>query len=91
MNWKKFLLLFVRNVVMGVFFGAAGLGLFGYLIAGQEGFANAAYWGAMLGLIGGVFSGITLLYRFWEQPGNYQMFPEYNWFVKKDDEKDKDL
>ena len=91
MNWKIFFLLFFRNVVLGVIFGAVALGLFGYLIAGQESFANAAYWGAILGLIGGVSSGIVLLYRFWEQPGNYQIFPEYSWFVKKDDEHQKDL
>ena len=87
MNWKTFLLLFIRNIVLGVLLGAAALGLFGYLIAGQEGLIGGAYWGAILGLIGGVFSGITLLYRFWGHPGNYAMFPEYNWFVKKEDEK----
>jgi hypothetical protein len=90
MNWKIFLYLFVRNVFLGIVLGAAALGLFGYLVGGQEGLINGAYWGAVLGLIGGVFSGITLLYRFWEQPGNYQMFPEYSWFIKKEEEK-KDL
>jgi hypothetical protein len=90
MNWKFFFYLFFRNVVLGIVLGAAALGLFGYLVGGQEGFINGAYWGAILGLIGGVFSGITLLYRFWEQPGNYHLFPEYNWFVKKEEEK-KDL
>jgi membrane associated rhomboid family serine protease len=90
MNWKIFLYLFFRNVVLGIVIGAAMLGIFGYVVGGQVGFINGAYWGAVLGLIGGVFSGITLLYRFWEQPVNYQMFPEYNWFVKKEEEK-KDL
>ena len=90
MNWKMFLLLFLRNIVLGVVLGAAALGLFGYFLAAQAGFIGGVYWGAILGLIGGVFSGITLLYRFWEQPGNYRMFPEYNWFVKKDEDHKKD-
>lgn len=87
MNWKIFLYLFVRNVVLGVVLGTVILGVFGLVVGGQEGMVNGAYWGAVLGLIGGVFSGITVLFRFWEQPGNYQMFPEYNWFVKKEEEK----
>ena len=86
MNWKIFLYLFFRNVVLGVVLGAVALGLFGFLVGGQVGLVNGAYWGATLGLIGGVFSGITILFRFWEQPGNYEMFPEYNWFVKKEEE-----
>ena len=90
MSWKTFFLMFLRNILLGVVIGALGLGLFGYLIGGQAGFVGGAYWGAILGLIGGVFSGITWLYRFWGHPGNYQMFPEYNWFVKKEEEK-KDL
>jgi len=87
MNWKIFLLIFVRNVFLGIILGTLVLGLFGYLVGGQEGLINGAYWGAILGLIGGVFSGITLMYSFWGHPGNYQMFPEYNWFVKKEEEK----
>lgn len=87
MNWKIFFLGFFRNIVLGVVLGAMILGLFGYLLAGQAGFVNGAYWGAILGLIGGVMSGITSLFSFWGQPGNYVMFPEYNWFIKKEDEK----
>jgi hypothetical protein len=48
------------------------------------------YWGAILGLIGGVSSGVALLYLFWEHPGNFQMLPEYWWFVNKDEEKEND-
>jgi membrane associated rhomboid family serine protease len=90
MNWKIFFYVFIRNIVLGIVLGAVALGLFGLIIAGQEGFIGGVYWGAIVGLIGGVLSGLMMSYRFWERPGNYQMFPEYNWFVKKEEEK-KDL
>ena len=90
MEWKVFVLKFFRNVLLGIVIGALVLGFFGYLIAGQEGLIGGAYWGAILGLIGGVFSGIVLLFQFWGHAENYQMFPEYNWFVKKEEDK-KDL
>jgi hypothetical protein len=87
MNWKIFFLKFFRNILFGVFLGALALGIFGYLVGGQAGLVNGAYWGAILGLIGGFFSGTTLFFKFLGQPGNYQYFPEYNWFIKRDEEK----
>ena len=85
MEWKIFFLKFFRNVVLGVVLGTVALALFGYLLAGKEGAINGAYWGAILGLISGFFSGITILARFWGNDGNYEKFPEYNWFIKKED------
>ncbi len=87
MNWKIFFLKFFRNILLGVFLSALALGVFGYLVGGPVGLANGAYWGAVLGLIAGFFSGFTLLFDFWGGPGNYQFFPEYHWFVKKEEEK----
>ncbi len=87
MNWKIFFLKFFRNIVLGVAFCTLILGLLGYLLAGLEGAVNAAYWGVALGLIGGFFSGIVIYAKFWEKPGIYHMYPDYNWFVKTDEHK----
>ena len=86
MKWKIFFLAFLRNVILWIILGAIALGLFGFLLAGKVGAINGAYWGAIFGLLGGSFSGMALLVRFWEQPGNYQMIPEYSWFIKKEEE-----
>jgi hypothetical protein len=86
MDWKIFFLIFFRSVILGIVLGSVALGLFGYLLAGKEGAINGAYWGAILGLIGGFFSAFVLIFaRFWGNGGNYEKFPEYNWFVKKED------
>jgi hypothetical protein len=90
MDWKIFILKFFRNILLGVIFGTLALGILGFLLAGKEGAINGAYWGAVLGLIGGFFSGIVLLARFWGSGENIQMFPEYNWFVKKDEHNKED-
>ena len=84
MEWKIFFLKFFQNVVLGIVLGTLALGLFGYLLAGKEGAINGAYWGAVLGLIGGFFSGFTILARFWGNADNYEKFMEYNWFIKKE-------
>jgi len=90
MNWKIFFLKFFRNLVLGVVIGVVVLGIFGYLLAGKEGMINMAYWGVALGLIGGFSSGLGIIFeaKFWGE-GNYKIFPEWNWFVKKSDDKEK--
>lgn len=87
MNWKPFLFKFLRNVVLGVVFSIVLLGAFGYLLGGREGLVNMVYWGIALGLIGGFFSGIGVMFEagFWEK-GNFRIFPEWNWFIKKSDD-----
>ena len=84
MNWKIFFIKFLRNLVLGVIMGVVLLGGFGYLLAGMEGLVNMAYWGVALGLMGGFSSGLGILFeaKFWEE-GNYQILPEWNWFIKK--------
>ena len=92
MNWKIFFIKFVRNVILGVIAGVLLLGVFGYILAGREGMINMAYWGVALGLIGGFSSGLGIIFeaRFWEDGKNVQMFPEWNWFVKKSDNEKHD-
>lgn len=91
MNWKIFLFKFLRNVVIGVIFGVVLLGAFGYLLAGKEGLINMAYWGIALGLIGGFFSGIGVMYEaeFWSKDDNYKIFPGWIWFIKDSNDKNK--
>jgi hypothetical protein len=91
MNWKIFLIKFIRNVVLAVLLGVVLMGGFGYLLSGKEGLVNMAYWGLAIGLIGGFFSGIGLIFesKFWGD-GNFQIMPEWNWFIKKsEDDKQK--
>ena len=90
MNWKIFFIKFVRNVILGVIAGVLLLGVFGYILAGREGMINMAYWGVALGLIGGFSSGLGIIFeaKFWGD-GNYKIFPEWNWFVKKSDDNEK--
>jgi hypothetical protein len=89
MNWKIFLLKFLRNVVVGLVIGMVALSIFGYLLAGKEGAANMTYWGLALGLLGGFASGIGVLFEagYWGRGENIQNLPEWNWFVKKDEER----
>ena len=91
MDWKIFLLKFLRNVMLGMVFGAVVLGIFGYMLAGTEGAVNGAYWGLALGLIGGFASGIGVFYEasYWGKGENVQKLPEWNWFVKKPEQKKK--
>lgn len=85
MDWKTFFLKFFRNLVISIVLCVAGLGLFGYLLGGREGLVNMMYWGLALGLLGGFSYGIGFIFqaKFWGEDGNYKLFPEWNWFVKK--------
>ena len=88
MNWKIFVFQFLRNVVLGVLIGVFALSLFGYLLAGKEGAVNMAYWGVALGLLGGFASGIGVLFEanYWGKGENIQNLPEWNWFIKQEDD-----
>ena len=59
----KFLLVLVGGTVLG----ALILGLFGYLLAGRQGFVNMAYWGLALGFLGSISQGFAMLIgaHFW--------------------------
>ena len=87
MNWKTFLLKFLRNVILGVIFSVVVLGGLGYLLGGKDGLVNMVYWGIALGVIGGFFSGIGVMFEaeFWNKDSHYKIFPEWNWFIKKSD------
>ena len=91
MNWKTFFLKFFRNVVLGLIFSVGVLGLFGYLLGGKDGLVNMVYWGIALGLIGGFFSGIGVMFEaeFWNKDSHYKIFPEWGWFIKKSNDDQK--
>lgn len=91
MNWKTFFLKFFRNLVISVVLCVAVLGLLGYLVGGTVGLVNMMNWGLVLGLLGGFSFGIGMIFqaKFWGGEGNYKMFPEWNWFIKKSDDDQK--
>lgn len=61
MDWKIFIIRFVRNLILFTGLSTLVMGGFGYLLAGREGFFNLAAWGVALGLLGSVSSGLALL------------------------------
>jgi len=91
MNWKTFLLKFLRNVVISVVLCVVVLGLFGYLLSGTVGLVNMMYWGLAFGLLGGFSWGIGMIFeaKFWGGEGNYKILPEWNWFIRNSDDDQK--
>ena len=91
MKWKTFFIQFFRNLVISVVFCVGLLGLLGYLLGGTVGLVNMMYWGLALGLLGGFSFGIGMIFqaKFWGGEGNYEIFPEWSWFIKKSDENQK--
>lgn len=61
MDWKKFFVMYLRNVLLAMLLGGVLLGGCGYLLAGKEGASNLAVWGLLLGLMGGVSGGMFML------------------------------
>jgi len=88
MSWKTFFLKFFRNIGISIVFCVGILGLLGYLLGGTVGLVNMAFWGLALGLLGGFSIGLGMIFqaKFWGGEGNYKMFPEWRWFIKKSDD-----
>jgi len=61
MDWKKFIVRFLRNVIVFTALSTLLLGVFGYFLSGREGFINMAAWGIALGLVGSFSSGLAML------------------------------
>lgn len=91
MNWKTELLKFLRNLVICIVVCVVILCTLGYIFGGREGLLNMAYWGLVFGLVGGFSWGIgmILLARFYGSDENYRFLPEWNWFIKKSGDEDK--
>jgi len=91
MNWKIFFLKFLRNIVISVVLCVILLGALGFVLGGREGLINMVYWGLALGLLGGFSWGLGMIFeaKFWGGEGNYKIFPEWSWFIKKSDDEDK--
>lgn len=88
MDWKKFIKLFLRNVVIATILTGAILGAIGFLLAGKEGFINLATWGLLLGLIGGFSGGLAMLVsaKYWGgYAGRYGA-----WWIKNETEGDQE-
>jgi len=58
---------FLLTIVGGTLFGGIALGLFGFLLAGKEGFLNMVSWGLAIGFIGSTSTGFAMLIsaHFW--------------------------
>jgi hypothetical protein len=84
MDWKKFIILFLRNVIIATALTGAIFGAIGFLLAGKEGFVNLATWGLLLGLIGGFSGGLAMLVsaKYWgDYAGRYGA-----WWIKNETE-----
>lgn len=77
-NWK-IIGAFVKSVVVGVFCSTVILGGIGFLLAGAPGLINMAVWGAVLGLAGGLMSGLTIMGAKYSQEigGNFSHWHEH--------------
>lgn len=58
---------FLLTVVGGTLFGGLALGIFGFLLAGKEGFVNMVSWGLALGFLGSISMGFAMIVgaHFW--------------------------
>jgi hypothetical protein len=87
MDWKKFLLKLLRNLLIFTAASTIIMGGIGYLLAGKEGLVNSLILGFVFGLVGSLmFSGIQVSADFWSgYAGRYG-----EWYIKKETEGDKD-
>lgn len=53
----KFLLVLIGGTALG----GLVLGIFGFLLAGKEGFLNMVSWGLAIGFLGGISNGLAML------------------------------
>ena len=76
MSGRVSILKFLLTVVGGTLFGGLALGIFGFLLAGKEGFVNMVRWGLAIGFLGSISTGIAMLIsaHFWT--GYSQRFGE---------------
>jgi hypothetical protein len=76
MTGRISILKFLLILVGGILFGGLTLGIFGFLLAGKEGFVNMATWGLAIGFLGSVSTGFGMLVstHFWT--GYAQRFGE---------------
>ncbi|HSL30616.1 MAG TPA: hypothetical protein VK900_15555 [Anaerolineales bacterium] len=88
MDWKMFIIRFVRNLIVFTLLSTLVLGGFGYLLAGQEGFLNLAAWGVALGLLGSVSSGFAMLLNAHIWTGYASRAGEW-WFKKEAEGEDQ--
>lgn len=88
MDWKIFIIRFVRNLVVFTILSTLVLGGFGYLLAGKGGLLNLAVWGVALGLLGSVSSGLAMLLNAHIWTGYSSRAGEW-WFKKEAEGEEK--
>lgn len=87
MNWAKFFGVFLRNVLLVTVLSGLFLALLGYLFAGEQGFANGATWGVILGIASAPFSAFAIISaKYWgDFSGRLGA-----WWVKRETEGDEE-
>jgi hypothetical protein len=61
MTGRISILKFLLTIVGGTLFGGLALGIFGFLLAGKEGFVNMVSWGLAIGFLGSISTGLAML------------------------------
>ena len=69
MRFRDFSIVFLRNLLLTAAIAGAALGLFGYVLAGMEGFKNGLGWGLILSLMAAPVSALGMIYK--EVGGGY--------------------
>jgi hypothetical protein len=89
MDWKIFLIKFLRNLVFGTALGGVILGIIGFLLAGKAGFINMAIWGLALGLLGSLSTGLAMLVNVHYWTGYAERFGEDSFKKVSEGEQEK--
>jgi hypothetical protein len=81
MTGRISILKFLLVLIGGTALGGLVLGVFGFLLAGKEGFVNMLYWGLALGFLGGISEGFAMLIGVHYWTGYVERFGK-SWFKK---------
>jgi len=88
MTGRISILKFLLVLVGGTALGGLALGIFGYLLAGKEGFVNMGYWGLVIGFLGGISNGFAMLIGAHYWTGYAERFGKA-WFKKESEGEDQ--
>ncbi len=82
MNWKHFFIQLAFNSIITIALASLGLGVFFFILAGQEGLVNGLTWGLILGIMSIPFTAMVIMTKYWE--GYSTRYGA--WWIKKETE-----